>query len=242
MSNFAAQKHIDSATAMFRKKFLLLMMSFLVCTVLNAQTGYPVERSRDRNLGISGGKGGMERMLPPKADASPGIPSDYKGYTDDSFQELEKKMKEREWGSEDTAWNRACEIDTRQSYEKYTAMYPNGAHIVPATIRLINAKIDETLANAHNELPNIKHVEEDENSLTSTIEITNNTGYPLTIYCSGEKATSFVIPPDRSKTITVDNGTYKLAAYVPPSYIRPYAGQTGFTGGRYEIGFWVVSM
>lgn len=224
-----------------KKLILSIIFSFILCTLLNAQTGIPSDRSRDRNLGISR-KGGMGLMLPPKADAPAGVPSGCKGYSDDNLEELEKKMKERDWISEDTAWERACQENTRQSYEKYCAMYPNGAHIVPATVMLINAKVEETLANAHNELPNIKHVEIDDDSLTSTVLIENNTGYPLTIYCSGNETTSFTIPADGQRTVTLNNGQYKLAAYVPPSYIKPYAGQTGFAGGKYEIGFWVVQM
>ena len=76
--------------------------------------------------------------------------------------------------------------------------------------------------------------------MTSEIVIDNNTDYALTVYYSGTSFKSILIPIGGKATFTVENGDYKIAASVPPAYIRPYAGKTEFVGGRYEIGFWVV--
>ena len=219
------------------KSFPLILILSLICFQAYAQ--YPVERSGNRIPGLSGSRG--TGTMNSKADAKESLPSSYKDYHDDNLDKMNSAMKEREWLSEDTAWKRAREMDTRQSYERYMSMYPGGAHIAQAGSRLVNVKIDETLSKAHNNLPNIKRIESDDSSPTSTIEIHNNTGYPLTVYYSGEKGSSILIQPDRTGTITLDNGPYKLAAMVPPSHIRPYAGKTELLGGRYEIGFWVVS-
>lgn len=217
-----------------------VILAFLtICSIAVAQNNGFYEKSKGR-IGVAG-RSGTEIMMDPKMGTGTIGNPNFKNYSDDSLEDLGKQMKEREWGREDTAWNRAREIDTRQAYEKYMAMYPNGAHISEATCKLIEAKIDETLRNAHNDLPNIKHIESDESSLTSTIVFKNNTGMPLTIYYSGEATRSFLIPPDGSHTISVTNGPYKLAASVPPSYIRPFAGSTEFVGGSYEMGFWIVT-
>lgn len=205
-----------------------------------AQTDRPILRPREKGPGVIGNPSapkGMEKLEAP----GQGVPRGYKEYTDEGLDELNERMKEREWGNDDGAWGRAKELNTKQSYEKYCAMYPQGAHIGEATIRLIDAKVAEMLRNAHEDLPSIKRTEPDDDSPESTLLIRNHTGYPLTVYCSGAVAKTVVIAPDREATVVLDNGLYKLGASVPPSHIRPYAGQTTLRGGRYEIGFWVVT-
>ena len=197
-----------------------------------------LEHPRKMTLESAGKHGADMILMTPKA----GTPNSaaYKGYSDNDLDEFKKEMQERMWGSEDTAWERARELDTRQSYERYMAIYPNGAHIAEATCLLIDAKINETLNNAHDALPDIKRVEPDDNTLTSTVAVKNNTIYHLTLYWSVRDIESTVIPPDGTALITVENGDYKIAASVPPSHIKPFAGKTTFVGGRYEMGFWVV--
>lgn len=217
----------------------------LVCFAAGAQTPSAASRYHEKGSGIkpkSITSGTIDKMIGGKVDApDPSIPYGYKGYNDERLDELDKQMKERQWQSEDTAWKRACELDTRLSYETYITRYPQGAHVAEANNKVIEKKVDETLANAHDNLPNIKYIEPDEFSPTSTLSIKNNTGYPLTVYCSGSDKKSVIIPVDATRDVTVTNGDYKIAASVPPGYIRPFAGQTTFYGGTYEIGFWVVT-
>lgn len=222
-------------------KFRVLTIGLLLLSLsAAAQSVNSLERNKGNRIGLSGKRG--TEMLDPKMDANATFPTNYKNFNDDRLDELEKTMKEREWGNEEGAWNRACEIDTKQSYERYIAMYPNGFHVAEANCRLIEKKIEETLNNAHNDLPDIKRVEADDDSPVSIVQIRNNTGLPLTVYYSGAEIKSIVIPPDKEATITLENGNYKIAATVPPSHIRPYAGKKEFEGGRYEIGFWIVYM
>lgn len=223
-----------------RKIFVLFIGMALMAGNASAQT-INVPKQREKFSGSISGKAKMDvEMISPKVDAKMEMPKNFKDYNDDKFNELDQSMKEREWTSEDTAWKRACEIDTKNSYERYISMYPHGAHIADASGRLIDKKVDETLANAHDKLPNIKHVEPDEFSPTSTLVIKNNTGYPLTVLCSGSDKKNVIIPVDGKREVTLYNGEYKIAASVPPAYIHPFAGQTEFYGGRYEVGFWVV--
>lgn len=218
----------------------LIICLILTCSLASAQSTGSFERSGGRSFGVAG-RTGTDKMIDPKmGNVIVGNPN-FKNYSDNSLDDLSQQMKERDWGSEDTAWKRACEANTRQSYERYMAIYPNGAHMPEASCKLVEASIAEALNNAHNELPNIKHIESDDASTTSTIVFENNTGMPLTIYYSGSDIRSILISPGGKSTITVGNGDYKLAASVPPSYIKPYAGQTSFVGGRYEMGFWIVT-
>lgn len=184
---------------------------------------------------------GLETLSVPQSAPNTAVPSGYKGYVDESLEEFNDSVKEKEWGSEDTAWMRACEMDNSKGYERYMAMYPYGAHAPEASRYLVRTKVDETLANAHSNLPQIVRTEEDDESTETTLVIQNNTGMTLTVYCSGIDSRSVIIPPDKKGTITFVNGQYKLAAFVPPAHVRPYAGQTSFDGGTYEIGFWIVT-
>jgi len=220
------------------KRVIVLLVFVLGASGLASAQSYSPEKPRSMLPGTSGKSGVGTILEMPKAEAGS---ANYKNYSDEQLDEFNKRMEEREWGSEDTAWKRACETNSRQSYERYLAMYPYGAHSAEAEQKLIVAKIAETLSNAHNELPNIKHVEFDDESITSTVFIRNNTIYPLTVYYSGTETKGTVIPTNGSATLTIENGEYKIAASVPPNHIRPYAGITAFSGGRYEIGFWVVS-
>ena len=167
--------------------------------------------------------------------------TDYKQDFGSRAKELAEKMDERSWSSEDTAWEKACEIDTKESYQRYMAMYPNGAHRPQASQKLVDIQVNDIFNSDHGGLPNMKWVSEDEDSPTSTITIENNTGYPLTVMYSGEESKSIVISPGFTGTVTLPNGQYRIAASVPPAHIRPFAGSETFRGGRYEVGFVIVS-
>jgi len=222
------------------KRILLVFLMLMICCALGAQSNKVIENPRGKSTSLSKNSS-MEKMLDSKVNINETIPHNYRGYTDEKLEEFNKQMREKEWNSEDGAWKRACEIDTKYSYQRYKAMYPSGAHIAEANKRYVDANIAETLSKAHNSLPNIKHTETDDDSMTSIIVIDNNTDYPLTVFCSGLDVESVLIPVGGRKSLTLENGEYKLAASVPPAHIKPYAGVTQFVGGRYEMGFWVVS-
>lgn len=224
------------------KYFLMVTVLTLFCTGASAQIRVPGGTFKERPSGLTGGtpgeRGGM--LAVPMDAPTKGL--EYQKYTDDNLKDLEQDMNERSWGSEDTAWKRATSLDSEAAYKKFIAMYPNSIHRGEADKRIIDLGVDNALAHAHNSLPGIKQVEEDEDSPTSTITIENNTVYPLTVLFSGNESRSIAISPGHKGVVTVDNGEFRIAASVPPPHIRPFAGATEFTGGSYEIGFWVVRM
>jgi len=170
------------------------------------------------------------------------IPMEYNKLTDEKFRQMDEEMKEKMWASEDTAWERACEIDTKEAYRRYMAIYPNGPHRGEAGRRFIDRQVNDIMSNAHDDLPGIEQTEEDDNSPVSTVVVTNHTEYVLTVYYSGIDSKSVLINPGGRAAVTVTNGSYKVAASVPPANIMPFAGTTQLSGGRYEIGFWVVRL
>lgn len=221
------------------KTLYIILALLCISFSAGAQSQLPFGRERRGGSGNRGNQG-IERLTDPNSNMH--LPSmEYRNYSDDKFDELDKTMKERSWNSEDTAWERAQIEDTHDSYQRYIAMYPNGAHRPQATKRLIDIDVNNIFNNAHNKIPGIKQIEEDSSSLTSTLTVINSTGYPLTVMCSGPDSKSIVINTGGTGTVTVVNGDYRIGASVPPPFIRPFAGTAGFSGGRYEVEFFVVT-
>ena len=238
---------------MKKRHIILLLVSLILSYVtVCAQSNISMGRYGDRykgsvSRGVSGTSGGAfstsrSDIIGTKMDANAAVPSGYGKYSDEGLEDLNKAMQEREWGQEDTAWKRAKEIDSIEGYQKYLARYPYGAHVGEANNRIIDIRVNDALNSEHDDLPDMKRVEEDDDSPTSTIILENNTDYPLTVMVSGLESKSIVIAVGGKGAITVKNGRYRIAASVPPAHIRPFAGSQEFSGGRYETGFWVVRM
>lgn len=222
--------------------FLVSAVLVLSGAAASAQVRLPGGTYRERPSGLSGGIAGERGGMLSVPMDSPLKGPDYQKYKDNDLKDLEQDMNERSWTDENTAWERAKTIDTEEAYRKFIVLYPNSVHHGEADKRIIDLGVDDALAHAHNSLPGIKQLEKDEESPTSTITIENNTEYPLTVLFSGFESYRIIISPGRKGVMTVENGDFKIAASVPPQHIRPFAGATEFTGGSYEIGFWVVRM
>lgn len=228
-----------------RRLALILLLLTLVPLGVGAQSiGNSREMRKSGKLNNSGmiitGRE-MEKMIEKAAD--PGkISIDYGKYSDDKMKEIEEKMNERDWKSEPTAWEQACKINTKASYQRYMAMYPNGEHIAEANKRFISLQVTDVFNGHYNDLPEMTHTatKEDADSPTSTIFIDNNTAYMLTVLYDGEDSKSVRIAPGSRGFVTITNGFYRIAASVDAPWVRPYAGSKDFAGGTYEIGFWVV--
>lgn len=220
---------------MFLRKILTI---FLCLTVVFASASAQ-SREGGNSLSTKSGRSERAKMIGKTLDPN-SLPIEHKQYTDERVKELEKSMREREWGSEDTAWKRACELDTKEAYQKYSAMYPHGAHIAAACSKLIEIGVNEAFNADHSSLPKMNHVVSQDDSPTSTIIVENATGQPLTVMYSGTENKSVIINPGGKGVVTVKNGYYRIAASVPEAYVRPFAGDEVFSGGRYEVGFVIV--
>ncbi|MCQ2188080.1 MAG: hypothetical protein MJY73_07015 [Bacteroidales bacterium] len=224
---------------MARRLLVILILLLGAQLLADAQSSVSLGREAKGRLSIPAPNGSMEKPIGTaiNADASP---IEYGKYTDDKLSQLEKEMEAREWGSEDTAWERARKTDTKDAYQRYVAMYPNGAHRPQASQRLVDLSVDDIFNNDHGSLPKMNHVEKDDDSPTSTITIENATRYPLTVMYSGAESKSIVISPGAKSTMTLPNGRYRIAASVPDAFVRPFAGSETFSGGRYETGYVIV--
>ncbi|MGN0201528.1 MAG: hypothetical protein ACI399_01305 [Candidatus Cryptobacteroides sp.] len=221
------------------RTIVLAFALLCLCNLMPAQTSVTMQKKGDKYSGAAV-TGGREKVMS-------GVRSDlrdnvrYNGtFKDETLDDFAKAMKEREWNSEDTAWKRACLLNTKEAYQKYISLYPRGPHRAEADKKLVEAKIDDIFKNNHGTLPAFAHVQEDGRP-TSSLVMENTTEYPLTVMFSGPEIRSVVIDPGSILTITIKNGVYRVAASVPPGSIIPYAGTQTFTGGRYETGYCIVN-
>lgn len=215
---------------------LIFLMFMLSCMPVMAQN----KNGRDMKgggLGVSSSE--RSRMIGSTIDVN-SIPLNYKGIPDERINELEKQMEERKWGAEDTAWELASSKDTKDAYQKYIAMYPNGAHRAEASKRVVDIDVNNIFKGSHDKLPGMERVEADDDSPYSIIVVENATRYTLTVMYSGPESRSVFIPAGEKGSVRIPNGQYRIAASVPAPHVRPYAGAQLFQGGRYETGYCIV--
>ena len=192
--------------------------------------------------GGGGSKTGLEHgtLLGSPKDA-PLKPITNDRYKDNRLKDLESKMDERDWSSEDTAWDQASAAGTVEALQKYIVRFPGGAHIAQANSMLTDAKVRDILNSAHNPIPGLKRTKPDDDSLTSTIEVTNETGCMLTFMYSGQQSKTVTILPGGKGSVELPNGEYKIAASVDRQGVRPFGGLGTVLGGTYEVSFYIVS-
>lgn len=219
--------------------FLRRVITVFLCLAFALASASAQSREGGNSLSTKSGRTERAKMIGTTLDPNT-LPIEHRQYTDERMKEVEKSMRDREWGSEDTAWKRACELDTKEAYQRYSAMYPNGAHIASASSRLIEIGVNEAFDSDHSSLPQMNRVVVQDDSPTSTIVIENGTGMPLTVMYNGTENKSVIINPGGKGVVTVKNGFYRIAASVPEVQVRPFAGNETFVGGRYEVGFIIV--
>lgn len=217
----------------------LVSFLMLLCVDASAQLSVPLNGPGEtRSKGTLATENGM--IINTEIDMS-SIPVEYGKYSDTRLEQLEKEMSEREWNKEETAWEKARGLDTKEAYEKYIGMYPYGAHRADASKRLVDIKVEDTFSKDHGSLPGMTHTEKDDNSPTSLIIVENATQYILTVMYSGSESKSVQIGPGTKVPVKLPNGPYRIAASVPVATVKPFAGSEYFTGGRYEVGFCIVT-
>lgn len=238
-------RYLYIATVMNMRRILsilILLTAFILTAGAQSYTG----KARDKSVIGTTGTSGMTAPMAPKGmigksiSNEPALPAGYGKYKDEGLQDLSRAMEERDWGSEDTAWERAKTLDSIDAYKKYLARYPYGQHVGEANNRIIDIRVSDALNGDHNDLPEMARTVSEDDSPTSTIVVENVTRFPLTVMYSGIESKSITIPAGSKSSVTLKNGHYRIAASVPVSYVFPFAGSQDFSGGRYETGFCIV--
>ncbi len=216
-----------------------------------AQSAIPFNAGRENrsggfsgsgNSGRSGGSLNIDKgMIYNDSFDVNSVPMNFGKFSDEKIEQIKSEMAEREWGDDESAWNKACSLDSRAGYEKYKARYPNGLHRAEADKRIVDKNVEDALKNEHNALPGLTRVKTDDESPTSVVVVHNCTGLTLTVHYSGSDSKSVKIAPECKESVRLTNGQYGIAVSVQNPNVRPYAGRDALEGGLYEISFYIVS-
>lgn len=163
------------------------------------------------------------------------VPEKYWRDADEKLSEIHYQL----WGTEYRAWKSATRENSVASYSKYLDLYPKGAHARSAEKNLVDMSVRDIFGtNAYGELPPMNKTYGSTSS-TSKISVSNDTGYVLTLMYSGPDSRRMIISPHSQKSITLINGTYRIAASVNATDVRPFAGTETLTGGGYDVSYYI---
>lgn len=164
------------------------------------------------------------------------VPSDYHKDSSEKIEELTAVA----WNTDAKAWKQASSANSISAYDKYLSMYPHGKYATIAEKRIVDMGIARTYSGEYGSLPQMDRVRSG-NGPKSVIRVSNNTGYTLTLLYSGADSKRLVISPQGSSSISLHNGTYKVAAYVSASNVRTFAGTEYLQGGEYGVTYYISS-
>ncbi|MCQ2058619.1 MAG: hypothetical protein MJY71_02155 [Bacteroidaceae bacterium] len=164
------------------------------------------------------------------------VPSDYIK----DAKEKQEQIENLAWNTDSKAWQQATKANTLSSYQRYLALYPNGAHHTEADKKVIDMQVANIYAGEHGELPAMDRTGYG-GGYTSSIEIKNSTSYILTLLYSGPDSKRVVISPGQTSYVSLKNGTYRVAASVTASSVRSFAGTENLTGGGYSVEYYIVT-
>lgn len=149
-------------------------------------------------------------------------------------------LNNRLWGTEAQAWRTAQKENSLTAYNRYLELYPRGAHAKAADKKVIDLSVTSIFAGDHGSLPGM-----DKTSYSSSgvnyISVRNDTQYTLTLLYSGPDSKRLVLSPRSSGTVTLPNGSYRVAASVAAANVRSYAGTETLNGGSYDVSYYISS-
>ena len=142
------------------------------------------------------------------------------------------------WGTEKSAWEYACYLNTIAGYEEYEKNHPNGRHYAEAEKRAVSMRVDHVFSGQYESLPSMSRTSYGA-SAKSRVTVTNSTEYTLTLYYSGIDGKRMEIRPHGTQSVTLTNGQYRIAASVNSTRVRSYAGVETLNGGDYDIKYYI---
>lgn len=159
----------------------------------------------------------------------------------DSIETVIAKREASSWGTEKLAWKTACENDTYETYLKYMQLYPNGVHKSQANKKIIDFEVTRDFAGKHGTMPAMDRTGYGSGRF-STVTVTNQTSYKMTILYSGDtESERLIISGGSTRSVRLPNGNYRISARVSASNVTPYIGSETLTGGEYSASYYISS-
>lgn len=149
-----------------------------------------------------------------------------------------EQIEAKKWSTDDLAWSESIRLNTSFAYKKYIELYPAGLRIENAKKLLVDREVDDIFGKDHGKLPNMDKISQGHGDY-STITVYNNTAHTLTLRYSGAESTSVNIASRTTCSLSLTNGSYRIAASVDVSGVRNYAGNESLTGGHYNVEYYI---
>lgn len=154
---------------------------------------------------------------------------------------IEELDRQEKWGTDELAWNTAQKLGTIDACRTYLEFYPRGKHAKQANKKIIDEEVNRVFASGdYGSLPATEQTRRVRSS-TTTIQITNNTGYTLTLSYSGKESKKLEISAHATQSVTLPSATYRVTASVNSSSVRPFAGEETYCGGEYKATYYISS-
>jgi hypothetical protein len=131
------------------------------------------------------------------------------------------------------------EQDTVEAYKRYLESNPQVTNLAAIEKKIIDLEVAAIVAGDHGVLPKAQPISSDSRSAYAEVRIENGTGYELTVRYSGSDSQKIVIPASATKSLSLQVGTYAIAASVSAANVRNYVGTDTMQGGDYESRFYI---
>jgi len=142
---------------------------------------------------------------------------------------------------QNAAFQNAVSTNSSVVWKQFLEDYPDYKDKEYVRKKIIQAEVDEIMRGEHGQLPSFtSSYSSDGYSESSSVAITNGTGYTLTIRYSGPDVKMIEIPAGETTSVYLSSGNYTIAASVNAANVRNYAG-TEFLSGKYNSRFYISS-
>lgn len=147
----------------------------------------------------------------------------------------------------DVLFTWATKLQQEKSYDYAIKLYdallqynPGSQYTSQAEKARIDTEIAEIAGQEHGYLPPPSALTSQQLEGKAEYTITNDTPYTLTVLLSGPTTRSIIISTHATEIITLEPGTYKIAAKVDASSVTPYYGEDALVGDtQYEVSFYI---
>lgn len=130
---------------------------------------------------------------------------------------------------------------TLDAYQRYLRQNPASPERSFVEKKIIDLEVAAIAAGDHGVLPKAQTVSADSRSSSAEVTIENGTSYELTVRYSGPDSQKIVIPASATRSLTLQVGSYTVAASVSAANVRNYVGTDTMQGGRYSSRFYIAT-
>lgn len=147
----------------------------------------------------------------------------------------------------DVLFTWATKLQQEKSYDYSIKLYdallqynPGSQYVSQAEKAKIDTEIAEIAEQEHGYLPPPSAQSSQQLEGKAEYTITNDTPYTLTVLLSGPTTRSISLSTHATENITLEPGTYKIAAKVDASSVTPFYGEDALVGDtRYTVSFYI---